>query len=252
MIYPVCRHSAKESLPEIGPEPTRESGRLIGAPQRHMAVYLLELGGEDDAFAAREAESAATGVRPIAPGLAVARGIAPERVRGLAYTHRASGLLGRTDATSRAHRRYSRPPRSSATMDQSLSAQRMSTARRASIPNAPNANSGACSSNAAFRLISTIRIIFCVRCFRPVQSAAPTPKANRTPSVRSAGSPPRASAISGRAHRQTSPSSSPAAWTRCSLAPSPTSPAHAQARQFSIPCVAPAACSSRLVSSART
>ncbi|OVE84014.1 TIGR01177 family methyltransferase [Natronolimnobius baerhuensis] len=61
-------------------------------------MYLLELGGEDDAFAAREAESAATGVRPIAPGLAVARGIAPERVRGLAYTHRASGLLGRTDA----------------------------------------------------------------------------------------------------------------------------------------------------------
>nr|WP_241175258.1 methyltransferase domain-containing protein [Natronolimnobius sp. AArcel1] len=59
---------------------------------------MLELGGEDDAFAAREAESAATGVRSIAPGLAVARGIAPERVRGLAYTHRASELLGRTDA----------------------------------------------------------------------------------------------------------------------------------------------------------
>ncbi|GAB3677841.1 TIGR01177 family methyltransferase [Halopiger thermotolerans] len=61
-------------------------------------MYLLELGGEDDAFAACEATSAATGVRRVAPGLAVARGIAPERVRGLAYTHRASELIGRTDA----------------------------------------------------------------------------------------------------------------------------------------------------------
>ncbi|MDF9747277.1 methyltransferase domain-containing protein [Natrinema salsiterrestre] len=61
-------------------------------------MYLLELGGEDDAFAAREAASAATGLRRIAPGLAVAGGIVPERVRGLAYTHRASELLGRGDA----------------------------------------------------------------------------------------------------------------------------------------------------------
>ncbi|SEW27157.1 THUMP domain-containing protein [Natrinema salifodinae] len=61
-------------------------------------MYLLELGGEDDAFAAREAESAASGVRRIAPGLAVSRAIVPERVRGLAYTHRASDLLGRGDA----------------------------------------------------------------------------------------------------------------------------------------------------------
>ncbi|NUB90246.1 methyltransferase domain-containing protein [Haloterrigena sp. SYSU A558-1] len=61
-------------------------------------MYLLELGGEDDAFAAREATSAATGVRRIAPGLAVANAVNPERVRGLAYTHRASDLLGRTDA----------------------------------------------------------------------------------------------------------------------------------------------------------
>ncbi|MDQ2051842.1 methyltransferase domain-containing protein [Natronolimnohabitans sp. A-GB9] len=61
-------------------------------------MYLLELGGEDDAFAAREATSAATGVRRIAPGVAVADAIAPERVHGLAYTHRASTLLGRTDA----------------------------------------------------------------------------------------------------------------------------------------------------------
>ncbi|WP_255192788.1 methyltransferase domain-containing protein [Natronobeatus ordinarius] len=61
-------------------------------------MYLLEFGGEDDAFAACEAQAAATGVRRIAPGLAVARGIVPERVRGLAYTHRASELLGRADA----------------------------------------------------------------------------------------------------------------------------------------------------------
>ncbi|ELZ06514.1 RNA methylase [Natrialba aegyptia] len=61
-------------------------------------MYFLEFGGEDDAFAAREARSAASDVRRIAPGLGVARGIASERVRGLAYTHRASELLGRTDA----------------------------------------------------------------------------------------------------------------------------------------------------------
>jgi tRNA (guanine10-N2)-dimethyltransferase len=61
-------------------------------------VYFLELGGEDDAFAVREAASAAADVRPIAPGLAVANAVVPERVRGLAYTHRANDLLGRTDA----------------------------------------------------------------------------------------------------------------------------------------------------------
>jgi len=61
-------------------------------------VYLLELGGEDDAFAAHEAESAASGVERIAPGLAVASAVSAERVRGLAYTHRASDLLGRGDA----------------------------------------------------------------------------------------------------------------------------------------------------------
>ncbi|AGB39664.1 methyltransferase domain-containing protein [Natronococcus occultus] len=61
-------------------------------------MYFLELGGEDDAFAVCEAESAAADVRPIAPGLAVANAVVPERVRGLAYTHRVSALLGRTDA----------------------------------------------------------------------------------------------------------------------------------------------------------
>ena len=62
-------------------------------------MYLLELGGEDDAFAACEAASAATDVDRIAAGLAVAGSVAPERVRGLAYTHRASELVGRTDAS---------------------------------------------------------------------------------------------------------------------------------------------------------
>ncbi|MCT9095108.1 methyltransferase domain-containing protein [Haloarchaeobius sp. HME9146] len=61
-------------------------------------MYLLELGGEDDAFAAREAANAATGIERIAVGLATAGSVAPERVRGLAYTHRASDLVGRTDA----------------------------------------------------------------------------------------------------------------------------------------------------------
>ncbi|SFS33298.1 methyltransferase domain-containing protein [Halostagnicola kamekurae] len=62
-------------------------------------MYFLELGGEDDRFARREAASAAADVDRIAPGIAVARGLAPQRVRGLAYAHCASELLGRTDAT---------------------------------------------------------------------------------------------------------------------------------------------------------
>ncbi len=62
-------------------------------------MYLLELGGEDDAFAVREARSAATDPDLIAPGLAVARGIDPRGLRGLAYTHRASRLVGRADAS---------------------------------------------------------------------------------------------------------------------------------------------------------
>ncbi|USZ70786.1 methyltransferase domain-containing protein [Natronosalvus halobius] len=62
-------------------------------------MYLLEYGGEDDAFAAVESRHAATGVTRIAPGLAVANALAPERVRGLAYTRAASDLVGRTDAS---------------------------------------------------------------------------------------------------------------------------------------------------------
>jgi tRNA (guanine10-N2)-dimethyltransferase len=61
-------------------------------------VYGLELAGEDDAFAAREAACAATGVETVAPGLATARGVDADRLRTLAYTHRASRLLGRGEA----------------------------------------------------------------------------------------------------------------------------------------------------------
>ncbi|WP_158058740.1 methyltransferase domain-containing protein [Halorussus halophilus] len=60
-------------------------------------MYALELGGEDDRFAAAEAASAATGVEVAAPGLATATTIS-DRVQTLAYTHRASELLGTTDA----------------------------------------------------------------------------------------------------------------------------------------------------------
>jgi tRNA (guanine10-N2)-dimethyltransferase len=59
-------------------------------------VYVLELAGEDDDFAAREAASAASDVAVVAPGLATARGIT-DRLCGLAFTHRASDLVGRAD-----------------------------------------------------------------------------------------------------------------------------------------------------------
>jgi tRNA (guanine10-N2)-dimethyltransferase len=59
-------------------------------------VFVLELGGEEDAFAAVEAATAASDVERIAPGLATARGVT-DRVRALAYTHRASELLGTCD-----------------------------------------------------------------------------------------------------------------------------------------------------------
>jgi tRNA (guanine10-N2)-dimethyltransferase len=62
-------------------------------------VYCLELAGEDDAFAAREAASAATDVEVVAPGVATARGVRDERVADLAYTRRVSLLVGRTDAS---------------------------------------------------------------------------------------------------------------------------------------------------------
>jgi len=61
-------------------------------------VYVLELAGEDDAFAAYEAASAATDVEVVAPAVASAREVT-DRVRTLAYTHRASELVGECAAS---------------------------------------------------------------------------------------------------------------------------------------------------------
>ena len=55
-------------------------------------MYLLELAGEDDAFAVREAESRCSAVDLVAPGVATARGVdGPEH---LAYTRRICRLVG--------------------------------------------------------------------------------------------------------------------------------------------------------------
>jgi tRNA (guanine10-N2)-dimethyltransferase len=76
-----------------------------GDRQRHVherertGVYVLELGGEDDAFAIREAASATVEVAPLAAGLALARTVDAERVGTLAYTRRASRVVGRGDGT---------------------------------------------------------------------------------------------------------------------------------------------------------
>ncbi|MFB6160344.1 MAG: methyltransferase domain-containing protein [Haloferacaceae archaeon] len=67
-------------------------------------MYLLELGGEDDAFAALEARSAASEVEVVAPGVATATGLRVDRVPSLAYTHTASRLVGRTGASVAAAR----------------------------------------------------------------------------------------------------------------------------------------------------
>jgi len=61
-------------------------------------VYLLELGGEDDRFAACEATSAAASVELLAPGLATAGAVERERVETLAYARRANELVGLADA----------------------------------------------------------------------------------------------------------------------------------------------------------
>ena len=72
----------------------------LGDPSLHKeSLYMLELAGEDDAFAGREATAVASEVTPLAPGLALAGDINSADVRRLAYTRRASALLGRTDAT---------------------------------------------------------------------------------------------------------------------------------------------------------
>ena len=73
--------------------------RLLSGHAVRSGVYVLELGGEDDAFARREAATAATGVDEFAVGLATADAVVRERVRGLAYTRRANELVGTTEAS---------------------------------------------------------------------------------------------------------------------------------------------------------
>jgi len=63
-----------------------------------MGVYILELAGTDDEFAAYEAGTVASGVERLAPGLARARGLG-DRIRDLAFTHRASRLVGTCEPT---------------------------------------------------------------------------------------------------------------------------------------------------------
>lgn len=55
-------------------------------------MYLLELAGDDDAFAVREAASRGSDVALLAPGIASARGV--RRPETLAYTRRVCRLLG--------------------------------------------------------------------------------------------------------------------------------------------------------------
>ncbi|WP_232686924.1 TIGR01177 family methyltransferase [Halobacterium zhouii] len=62
-------------------------------------MYVLELGGDDDAFAAAEAGAAAENVRVVAPGLALADTLDEERFAGLAYVHRAGGYVADVAAT---------------------------------------------------------------------------------------------------------------------------------------------------------
>lgn len=63
-------------------------------------MYVLELGGDDDAFAAAEAAAAATDVRVVAPGLALAADVDHERFCGLAYVHRAGERVAAVDSTA--------------------------------------------------------------------------------------------------------------------------------------------------------
>lgn len=61
-------------------------------------MYVLELGGADDAFAAAEARAAASDVDVVAPGIATASNVDPEGFEGLAYVHRAGERVADTAA----------------------------------------------------------------------------------------------------------------------------------------------------------
>ena len=62
-------------------------------------MFVLELGGDDDDFAAAEARAAATDLRVAAPGIGLASGLDSERFRGLAYAHRAGEHVATADAS---------------------------------------------------------------------------------------------------------------------------------------------------------
>ena len=61
-------------------------------------MYWLELAGETDAFAAREAATATTGVDLLAPGIARTGAVDRQHARRLAYTRAAHEAVARTDA----------------------------------------------------------------------------------------------------------------------------------------------------------
>lgn len=67
-------------------------------------MYVLELVGEDDAFAAAEAAQAASAVERVAPGLATAESVVVDRLRGLASTRAAGEIVARTGAAVEAAR----------------------------------------------------------------------------------------------------------------------------------------------------
>ena len=97
-----CRPGDRR-IPAVGPIALRRfsprawrTGTLIPPRRQHLRVYVLELGGQDDPFARREAASVASDVSRLAPGLASARGVT-NRVCRLAYTHRACELVGTGD-----------------------------------------------------------------------------------------------------------------------------------------------------------
>jgi len=77
----------------------RSTDTLNPARDGLPGVYVLELAGQDDdPLATLEARAACSGVEPLAPGLATARGIG-DRVGDLALTRTACSLVARTDPT---------------------------------------------------------------------------------------------------------------------------------------------------------
>lgn len=95
MVSPASKEPPEGAASTV---PGRRNASLFPGPRPPGGVYCLELAGEDDAFAAREAAAAAAGVDPLAPGLALAGHVDRERLRGLAYTHAADELVARTEA----------------------------------------------------------------------------------------------------------------------------------------------------------